>query len=372
VIGELKQFRRRRLTPDEGKEAADRALAIPIGERQDRLSELNLDDPETLLPLLEKLRRQCETTPKEVLKETRCLYSFLEKLEPQYPTDAFLLDEREYFLGETARVAGAVCRVLSLRDEARRWFDRSEGWFLLTENAAGNLSKVSYQRLALRFEERDLEGVFDLLPQLIAGFEKLGMSEDALKSRFLHAAVLKETDKLSEAKAAFDEIAKEARSLRNEPLLALAYVNLVQIYGFFGDAEQALAKSNEAAEVLLRLGNHTALAKLHWGIATLFRSRSEFATAIEAYRMAQREFLQTGMRADVAAVHLVVADLLLDVGQEKQAEWEIRQALPLIEEYKLVPEGFAAMTLLRESLRRQKIDRQALRNLHGYFEELQG
>ena len=76
------------------------------------------------------------------------------------------------------------------------------------------------------------------------------------------------------------------------------------------------------------------------------------------------------MRADVAAVHLVIADLLLENGQDKQAEWEIRQALPIIDEYKLVPEGFAALTLLRESLRRQKIDRQALRNLHGYFEEL--
>ena len=76
------------------------------------------------------------------------------------------------------------------------------------------------------------------------------------------------------------------------------------------------------------------------------------------------------MRADVAAVQLVIADLLLDAGQDRQAEWEIRQALPIIDEYKLVPEGFAALSLLRESLRRQNIDRQALRNLHGYFEEL--
>ena len=93
-------------------------------------------------------------------------------------------------------------------------------------------------------------------------------------------------------------------------------------------------------------------------------------SAIDAYRRRNTNSREIDMRADVAAVHLVIADLLLDNGQDKQAEWEIRQALPIIDEYKLVPEGFAALTLLRESVRRQKIDRQALRNLHGYFEEL--
>lgn len=76
------------------------------------------------------------------------------------------------------------------------------------------------------------------------------------------------------------------------------------------------------------------------------------------------------MPADVAALHLVIADVLLDSGQERQAEWEIRAALPVIDRLKMVPEGFAAMSLLRESLRRRSIDRQALRNVHGYFEEL--
>ncbi|MBC8646314.1 MAG: hypothetical protein H7X85_04075, partial [Thermoanaerobaculia bacterium] len=51
-------------------------------------------------------------------------------------------------------------------------------------------------------------------------------------------------------------------------------------------------------------------------------------------------------------------------------EQEILAALPIIEELKMVPEGVAAMALLRESLRQRSINRQALRDLHGYFEEL--
>jgi hypothetical protein len=99
----------------------------------------------------------------------------------------------------------------------------------------------------------------------------------------------------------------------------------------------------------------------------LLRGKGDLPAAIEAYRSAQGSFAAIAMHADVAAVHLVLADLLLDSGQSDQAEWEIRAALPVIDEYKLVPEGFAALSLLRESLRRRQIDRQALRSLHGYF-----
>jgi len=350
--------------------AAARALETPLAERSGRQAELFLNDPETLLPLLECLRSRAENSPAEVLEETTFLYQYLEHLEPSYPIDAFLLDEREYFLGETARIAGTVSRILARRDEARRWLDLSEGWFLLTENAAGNLSKVSYQRLAVRMEERDFEGVATLAPQLIASFERLGMREDALKALFLQAAVLRETEQIPSAVDVYLRIVDEAKGSRNDGLLAHGYTNLVQLYGFLGRTTDAVEIARKATPLLRDLGNHVAIAKLQWGLAVLQRSNGQLRESIETFRLAQQEFTGLGMRADVAAVHLVIADLLLDAGQDRQAEWEIRQALPIIDEYKLVPEGFAALSLLRESLRRQKIDRQALRNLHGYFEEL--
>src|SRR5262249_34322880 len=119
MTGELRSFRRRRLTPEQGKQAADSLLQIPIAERREREKELLLDDPETLLPLREALRQAGTAAPARVLAEATFVYQFLNELTPQYPMDAFLLDEREYFLGETARIAGTVCRDLARRDEAR-------------------------------------------------------------------------------------------------------------------------------------------------------------------------------------------------------------------------------------------------------------
>ena len=67
-----------------------------------------------------------------------------------------------------------------------------------------------------------------------------------------------------------------------------------------------------------------------------------------------------------------VADLLLEVGEDSLALSTIVSALPIIDEYQMVPEGMAALSLLRESVRQNEVNRAALRELHGYFDEIAG
>lgn len=370
MMGNVRPFRRRRLTSEEGKAAASQILAMSISERRAKAADLPLDDPEVLLSITSVLLDQCEASPAIVLGEAEFIYRYLERVTVAYPHDLLLLDEREYFLGEAARIAGAVCRHLSRRDEARHWLDLSEGWFYQTGNPVANLARVSYQRLALRTEERQFTEVLQLLPQLIKTFESHEMIEDALKCRFLEGQALIETERLPEAIDLFREVAGQTKDRGNGKLLGWAYVNLLQIHSYRGEAEAAFDVACEATPLLRGMGNRIGLAKLQLGLGFLLRNQGKPREAIEAYRIAQLEFGELSMRADIAALHLIIADLLLESGQDQQAEWEIRAALPVIDEYKLVPEGFAALSLLRESLRRRKIDREALRSLHGYFEQL--
>lgn len=367
MMSNLHRFRRRTLTTEQGKAMAARALEMPIAERAAKASELHLDDPEVLLALFGMLRDRWQTEPAEVLAEAEFAYGYLEMLEPYDPHGPMLGDEREYFLGEAARVAGTACRLLSRREEARRWFDMAEGWFFQTANAVGNLAQLSYQKLALRTEERQFSDVLRLLPQLVRTFESLEMFEDALKCRFLEGQALRETDQLPKAVELFQEIARQARDLGKGNLLGMAYGDLMQIHAFLGETEKAFDLACEATPLLRSLGNRIALAKLQWGLGALLRGQGKFAEAVEAYRASQREFVEIQMRADVAAIQLVVADLLLDLGQDAQARWEIQVALPVIDEFKLVPESVAALSLLRQSLQNHRINREALRELHGYF-----
>jgi tetratricopeptide (TPR) repeat protein len=327
---------------------------------------LELDDPETLLSLCILLRPRLESAPGLVRDEAEFLYRFVENPKRQVG----LFDERDYFLGEAALLAATACRYLSRRDEARIWFDRAEAGFRHTINAVGDLSRLAYQRLAERLEERQFEVVLEMLPPLQETFRELEMHDEALKCRFLAGLALMESDELSESVRVFDEIVEEAERLGNARLLASAYANLTHIFGMMGKAESALAASAKAIPVLRRLDDRIALAKVQWGIATLLRETGQLEASIDAYRTAQTEFESIGMRADVAALNLVIADLLLETGREREAQRAIASALPVISELKMAPEGMAALQLLRESSRRQEINRQALRELHGYFEEL--
>jgi tetratricopeptide (TPR) repeat protein len=365
VAGRLLRFPVKPLSSDEGIADAENALAVPIESREGQAARLHLEEPEVLLAVCGILRRQLETSPEVVFGEAEFFYRFLE-----HPRRSIgVLDEREFFLGESALIAGTACRLLYRREDARRWFDRSEAWFRHTVNSVADWARLSYQRLALRVEEREFEEVQELVPLLVESFEKLEMGEDALKCRFLEGIVLMETDQPVRALDSFRRIRAGARAIGNDQLLASALTNLAQLHAGLGEAEEALDASRHALLVWRRLNNRVGVAKVHWGMGDLLRVKGQPGPAIEAYRSAQREFAEIGMRGDVAALQLVVADLLLGLGQDEAATRELTSALPVIDELKMVPEGMAALALLRESVRGRGIDRAALRELHGYFEK---
>jgi tetratricopeptide (TPR) repeat protein len=166
-----------------------------------------------------------------------------------------------------------------------------------------------------------------------------------------------------------EEISHTAEALGNVTLVAQATNNLAQFHRLLGDAKEALAYAKKALPLLQQLDSRVGLAKLRWCVGDILREEGKLGEAADAYRAALRESEKIGLRNDVAEIHLALAEILLDLGFDDQAEVEVRAAFPIIEEEKMVPEGVAALALLQESLRRRKIDRQALRNLHGFFRE---
>jgi hypothetical protein len=190
----------RTLSLEEARFGAECLLAIPAGERGVKTAKLYGHDPEILGFVVEILRERLEAAPARVREDAEYFYRFLESVPRheggRWKTGNFIFDEREYFLGEFALVAGTTCRFLSLREEAQQWFNRAEGWFLTTQGAELNLSRLSYQRLALLTEERRFREVLELLPTLIGAFEEQGIMQDASKCRILEGIILKEMVRL--------------------------------------------------------------------------------------------------------------------------------------------------------------------------------
>ena len=356
------------ISSTEGRECAEAFFAAPAQAQSSISLVFRLDDAETLLALCQLLDQKTDLAPATVLEKAVTAYGYLSTLPVR--SGSFLFDEKEYYLGELALIAGCCSRVLSRREDARGWFDRSANWFLLTANSAGDSARVSYQRVALYAEEHNFGAVFQLSEPLLSYFERSGARDLALKCRYVRAIALKESSKTDEALFAFEAICVEAREINSVKVLGSVLVSLSQLYAELGKTNELVKLAGEAETFLLAQDNKIALAKLHWVLGLLLRDSNRYAEAVEALRAAQGEMQAIEMQGDVAALHLVIADLLLEIGQDRQAEWEIRSALPIIDELKMVPEGFAAMTLVRESLRRRSIDRGALRKLHGYFEEI--
>jgi tetratricopeptide (TPR) repeat protein len=209
----------------------------------------------------------------------------------------------------------------------------------------------------------------ELAPQWSEALIRLELPEEAVKCRFLQGLALRETGRLQEAVLVFQDIWPLMEGLGNVALLAQATNNLAQFYRLLGDPEQALEYAKKALPLLQQLESRMGIAKLRWCVGDILREQGKLTEAVEAYRSALSESKEIGLRNDVAAIHLVLGEILFDLGLDDQAEAEVRAALPIIEEEKMVPEGFAALALLQESLRRRQIDRQALRNLHGYFRD---
>ncbi len=195
------------------------------------------------------------------------------------------------------------------------------------------------------------------------------MLEEALKCRFLEGVALAETDHVDEAIEIMEEIGGRAKEIGSERLLSFVYTNLTVYHGIRGDAREAQLWSKKAISLLRRFDDRVELAKVEWALASLLRETGKIHAAIETYNGARKKLEGLRMQADVAALGLIVADLLLELGRDQDAMREILAALPIIDELKMIPEGVAALSLLRESVRQHRVNRRALREVTALSRE---
>src|ERR1700680_2667403 len=121
MIGSLIPFpgKAQTLSVEAGYSAAAAVLGVPMAERLLRALDLHLEDSAQLLAVSELLRQLVEVEPARAREEAEFFYRFLET-----PLRSIgLFDERDYYLGEFAYIAGGACRILTRREEARHWFD---------------------------------------------------------------------------------------------------------------------------------------------------------------------------------------------------------------------------------------------------------
>ena len=339
-------------------------LSVAQDERSCDLINTTFGDGDQLNTLLTHLWDESNKNPSLVSREAIGIHAWLTAREQQF----FLFDERDYSLGESALLAGASLRLLGARDDCERWFDRADASFRHTVAPAPLLARVAFQRLSLRFDLLRYDDVLELLPSVALTFSKLGMAVELAKCRFLEAMALKQTGHTAQAADRLDEVVANAGGALKPAFVGLALVNLGDLRSADGQFAKALEAYREATLVLERANQRFALADLKIAVGSTLRTMGLIAPALAAYREAADQHTELGMLTRAAYARVVLADALLEAGKPREAEWQLMAALPTIDEQKMVPEGFAAVALLKESVRQRKTNPKALLELRDYLQ----
>ena len=352
------------LSPSEADAEARAFLAIPEDKKSDSDRLRFLASPDVLLAICTRLRQRRDLAPAVVFEQASDIYRWISKPG----CDLGLFDERDYFLGEVALLAGATSRQLGRREEAFLWLDRAEAGFRHTMNPAPGLANVAYARLALRFEMGRYSDVLELAPSLEASFLKLKMLNEFAKCRLLRAMTLKQIGERSGALSLLDELHREELTHSDPFLASRILAELGDLRQLEGRLDLAMQAFQEALALLRSDEASLAKADLKLYVGGVFKASESLEQAYQAFRDAQQEYRTLGMQSLVAYTHLVIAETLLAGNRQREAEWEILAALPTIDALNLLPEAFAAASLLRESVKRRKTDPKALLELKTYLQ----
>jgi tetratricopeptide (TPR) repeat protein len=353
------------MSPEEAGMAANELLATEFDDRSAESTDAALSNPDILTALCRILRDRFSSDPGSSLTEATLIHKWLSAKGRRFG----LFDERDYFLGEAAFIAGTASRLLGKREDAFRWLDRSEAGFRHTVNPASGLANVAYARLSLRFEMGRFEDVLDLAPSLTTSFEKLGMRLEAAKCELLRAKCLMHLRRMPEALETLQPLPEMAAVQSAPDLCAHVTSEMGNINHLVGRDDVAIACYESSLKALAGRKASAAGADLKMLLGGLLRDNGKVGEGVSLFRSALGEFLGMGMASRAAYLRVALADSLLALDRPREAEWEILQALPTIEEQKMVPEGFAAVALLRESVKRRKTDPNALRELREHLQK---
>jgi tetratricopeptide (TPR) repeat protein len=358
----LKFPERRRFDPlseEDSRKVAEIFLARSKEERSE--TPLNAD---LLFGVVSVLRDKAEIDPGRVFGDAIDLYGRLLVAGRRVG----LFDETEYLLGEFALLAGRCSRHLGRASEGELWLDRAESAIRHTVNPAPALANTAFARLALRYSTHRYEEVVELVPSLIRSYESLGMPLEGSKALFLEAMALKQLGRRDDALSRFERLVSNANAIGEPAVLGQSYLEIGEYHGGECNFELAISNYQQALAVLRPANRPIAIANLKWSIGETLRKQGNFTGALQALRESHSEYSDLNMPRHVVMLRLAVADTLISVNRPREAEWEILAALPTIEEQRMVPEGFAAVALLKESVRRRKTDPNALRELREHLQ----
>jgi tetratricopeptide (TPR) repeat protein len=317
--------------------------------------------PEALFQALLYFESEGEADPQKVMKSAISLYC---SLRPK--KHALAPDLRSFFLGESARIVAGMLRMIGELQKSEEWLTLAEGHFRVGANARPHLARVTFGRLALLNVLSRCEEVCQAAPELDQTFAELGMEEDRAKGRILWSMSLKLLGRLQEATEVLEPVLMLTSEIR-PALYGWALLQSGDIQQICGNYERALKDLTHAARLLRQGRQFTGLADVNVILSGLYRAHGKLREALELIETSRQEHERLGMKWSEAYTRMLIAETYLSMDRPRDAEREIRAALPVLKGAGAVPDALAGINLLREAVRRRALDPQTLSEIREHL-----
>jgi tetratricopeptide (TPR) repeat protein len=343
-------------------------LGLPIPDRDVSLIDRFLMSPEDVLAACRWQRYDANANPLLVSQFTIRVYqSWISRFEGVVPPD-----ERAYIAGELALSVARGYRLLEKTEETASWARIAKRWYSNSSTSEIGLCKLTLLGLQTLYDRYMQDTILALFPRFLPDLERFGLSEDVLRCRHLEALCLKDRGRLAAALDAFTALLKAPALGGDNLLYGLLIASTAEILSAQGKAREALGLLLTAKPSIEQSNVAWAMANYHGILAEVLRDSGRLNEAIEEYEAAARLFAAAGIESKAAYITLLLAESLMLAGRGGEAASKLLGALPVLERDSPRPAIAAAVALLRESLRRQKADPDALRKLRLELQKVSG
>ncbi len=356
----LERFERELLKGSVSLQCLEYFLDASSSGRSEELNTAFLLDAENLLGVCALLKERRNGDPSTVLSEAVSLFKWVDRnLLP-----SSFCDERSYFLSQFATTISVCWRWLGELDREDDWLRIAEQWNERTVEPRTGRAELCLMRLIRLHHGGELGAAIAEIPRLQSELLSLGMVTPLAKSDLFWGNCLKmigdPKGSVVPLKRAIESPALEARPA----LRAHAFNILADSYAVLGDFDRSRVCSRSAWELLRCSGDHAALAHLQQTVGGRLLLEGRLLMAAQAFREARESYEILGLKSWAAYAGLLLAEVLLSLGEERQAADLVVDVLPTLD---WRPNTVAAVALLRESIRRQKLDPKALRDVADYL-----
>jgi tetratricopeptide (TPR) repeat protein len=334
-------------------------LSVRPAHRSAELNSRFFREPAVLLATCLRMERIVNSEPAEVYEDAIALRAWLlggQEVSAREDEVAYVVASLEIMIAITKKFAGRYREAHAWVDGVSRLCEKVRGGELLK-------AKARFVRLAIFHECRQYEAVLEEIPGLRSRFQEWG--RDALVARcdYLGGVANKELSNTSEAIERLRAVVESDRGSVEPWLRGYALIDIADVLVGRCEFEEAQAALAAAWPMVKNSKQPGCVAHYHAVKGQLLRDQGLWMDAIDSYRASVEAYGRAQFESMAAYLRVLLAEALLAVNREDEAVQEILVSLPKIEELELVPEGVAAAAILRESIRRRRADREALRIL---------